>query len=178
MGFIVAVNPYVDLHDVHFYKMPNVGTFPSQNPLDALRLATSKPFLVGEIGANFSATGNAPNMPGRFAQAQQLAAFRRYTAYGGFAGVLVHKLRDTGTPNQFGMYDSSDAPQPIIGEWAKYPDRQMSAADDAVRYRTHPVVVDNFSRAASSVGRSTYRRRPQGQTQLFGSLGRPTSRLR
>jgi hypothetical protein len=161
---VKAIDAYVDFHDVHHYEPPTPTLFPSNHILDKIKWVTAKPIIVGEVGANYALGGNSPVIPGRLGQAQYLAAFRKY-AVGDFAGIIIHKIVDTGTLNKFGLYDDNGVALPILGEALKYPTSRLTVVRDVVDTRSHPVVVDNFARPASAtvVGTS-----PIGGTPVQG----------
>lgn len=154
---IKAVDAWVDFHDVHFYLDPTVTAFRNQHWADPLRWVTSKPIIVGEVGANF-ANGNVPSLVSRLGQAQYLAAFRKYATYP-INGVIFHKISDTGTLNKFGLYDDDGVPTPALSEVAKYPTERLAVVTDWINTRKHPAAHDNFGRrnAATSLGTA-----PQG----------------
>lgn len=174
-----AVESFVDFQDVHFYLEPGPSGFSTHNILDKLSWVTAKPILVSEIGANKNIAGNGPQISGLYTHPAYYAAFRRYALHPQCMGVIVHKIADSVvTDNKYGMYDGPTSGASIrlaAQEFARYPSERLTVVNDALRYRAHPVVADNFARPASAtvVGTSPIGGAP---TQTLGTWGISASR--
>lgn len=152
---VQAVEPYVDFHELHIYANPVNDSF-WPNWFDDIRNVTSKPFQIGEFGANNTDVDSAaPNLiPDPNQSAHYYRAFRRFAADSDCMGFIAWAIEDDGDTYKYGFYDLAGNPRPALAEWAAFPSQNIDAAQSVVSYRQEPVAFDDFGRANGVPGTS------------------------